>query len=87
MGLFEEDKRITNSSSIEFSDPALRLPCGATHCTCKNVARTTGDCLENVDIDPERFDEKFDFNSLIQLSFNSPTVNEIKDEIIVGQFG
>ena len=84
--LFEEDKRVTNSSSIELSDPALRVPCGATHCTCKNVARTTGECLEDVDIDPDRFDQKFDFFALVS-SFNSPTANQIKDEIIVGQFG
>jgi len=85
--LFEEDKRITNSSSFELSDPALRLPCGATHCTCKNVARTTGDCLEGVDIVPERFDEEFDFFALLSSSFNSPTVNQIKEEINVGILG
>jgi len=69
------------------SDPALRLPCGATHCTCKNVARTTGDCLEEVDIVPERFDEEFDFFALLSSSFNSPTVNQIKEEINVGILG
>jgi len=83
--LFEEDKRIKNSSSFELNDPALRLPCGATHCTCKNVARTTGDCLEGVDIVPERFDEKVDFFALLT-EFNTPTVNQIKAEIIVEDF-
>jgi len=85
MTLFEEDKRIT-STSIGLSDPVLRVPCGATHCTCKNVARTTGDCLEGIDIDPSRFDEKFDFFALVS-SFNSPTVNQIKEEIVVQQYG
>ena len=82
--LFEEDYRITNSSSIQLSDPALRVPCSAVHCTCKNVAKTTGACLEDADINPEIYDEEFDFLALIN-EFESPTVNQIKDEIIVEQ--
>ena len=83
--LFEEDERIRNSSSIELSDPALRIPCRATHCTCKNVAKTTGDCLEGVDIDSERFDLEVDFFVNIVNFFNSSTVNQIKEEIILEQ--
>ena len=82
--LFEEDSRITNSSSIQLSDPALRVPCSAVHCTCKNVAKTTGACLEDADINPEIYDEEIDFFALIN-EFESPTVNQIKDEIIVEQ--
>lgn len=72
--LFKNDSRFKTSSYEEATGLSFGA-CLETHCTCRMVSRNTGDCLETVKLDPNRFNEILDWDHLFEYL---ETVDEVK---------
>ena len=87
--LFTQEEISLVKGDARFQKPleevtASRVPCAATHCTCKQLARTNGECLLNVIQDPNRFDENVDFLKNLGLLFEESTlVKEIQETVLI----
>ena len=76
--LISEDRRVKMHNMFEVT---LLDGCAATHCTCKHVTKLNGECIEEVEVDPHRFDLKYDF--LEGIEFNVNEVEKLKEEVII----
>ena len=63
---------------------ASRAPCAATYCTCKQLARTNGECLQKGIQEPDRFNENVDFLKDLGLGFEeSSLVKKIQETVLI----
>jgi hypothetical protein len=93
--MVQQDQRVLDSSfgglleasvGADFCDDVeIGLRCAvATHCACKSVARTSGECLPDPVVqDPLQWDLQFDFIKFFRESSGSSLVGGIVDRILI----